>query len=543
MPITTVIPALDRTSATFKADVDTFFGTDLPSFATEANALEVNVNAREVSTNTRAAAAAASETNAATSAASANISAANAAAATNAPKWVSGTTYTAGHVVYSPISNYTYRRVIAGAGTTDPSADATNWYPLALEIATGLPTLRPSLNLDFANSKQLDPRVTFTRATTASHTGADGIVRLAAINAPRFDHDAVTGECKGLLIEEQRTNLLTYSEQFDNAAWTKTRCSITANATTAPNSTLTADKLVENTETGAHYTTQSSSFISDTTYTYSAFCKANERGYALIETHVSVFGSSNRAIFALDGSNKITILTGSFISASIISVGGGWYRVSVTLTATVTTTAIGLLLGITSTTASQAYTGDGTSGIYIWGAQLEAGSFATSYIPTTAAATSRSADVAYMDGTNFSGWYNQSEGTLCVDYTLVAKSANIGVVMLSNDSANLIRQRYSSGGAAQFSVISNTIEQATLAPSGFSSPGDYKRAVAFNTNSFQQAINGQLPNLDDELGTVPIVNSLTIGSGFGSDFICGHISRLVYYPKRLSNNELRGLTA
>ena len=101
---------------------------------------------------------------------------------------------------------------------------------------------RPSLNLNFQGGK-LDSRVTFARSTTGTFVGSDGLIQTAAINTPRFDYDPVTLACKGLLIEEQRVNLLTYSDDFSNAAWTKTNATVTANAVAAPDGTTTADTL------------------------------------------------------------------------------------------------------------------------------------------------------------------------------------------------------------------------------------------------------------------------------------------------------------
>ena len=113
---------------------------------------------------------------------------------------------------------------------------------LGFTVNPNIPTA--ALNLNFTTGT-LDSRITFTRSTTGSYYNSAGVLSTAAINAPRFDYDPVTLESVGLLIEESRTNLLTYSEQFDNAVWTKSNASITANAIIAPDGTLTADKLVE----------------------------------------------------------------------------------------------------------------------------------------------------------------------------------------------------------------------------------------------------------------------------------------------------------
>lgn len=224
----TPLPALDRTSATFKTDLDTYFLTALPAFSSEANALQADVTAKQV----LATAASAEATNQAELAANQVTLAANqvtlatlqaSAAASSAitagaSLWVSGTAYAVGNARYSPINGQTYRRLTAGAGTTDPSADTTNWQIINGLVSqnvqipvNNLPAIRPSLDLDFANSQTVDPRITFARASTATRTNSKGLIESVASGVPRIDFDAVTGACKGLLVEEQRARLNTIS--------------------------------------------------------------------------------------------------------------------------------------------------------------------------------------------------------------------------------------------------------------------------------------------------------------------------------------------
>ena len=186
------LPVPSRTDPTnFSVRADNFLG-ELPDFATQVNALATELtalgNTVEANKNTAITAA----NNAQASAFAATGSANNAATSSGAALWVSGTTYSLGALVYSPITGRTYRRKIAGAGTTDPSADATNWIPIVLEISTQYPTIRPSLNLDFVNNKYLDPRITFTRSTTAKY----------------YD---------GKTVHKAEENLLIRYEEFDNA--------------------------------------------------------------------------------------------------------------------------------------------------------------------------------------------------------------------------------------------------------------------------------------------------------------------------------------
>ena len=121
-----------------------------------------------------------------------------------------------------------------------------------LEFSDDYPTIEPSLKLDFANARALDPRITFTRASTATYVGANGLIKTAGVNEPRFDHDPITGESLGLLIEESRTNSVEYSEDLSNAYWNKQNCSLGA-TTVAPDGTNSAYLVIpNNVDTNGH---------------------------------------------------------------------------------------------------------------------------------------------------------------------------------------------------------------------------------------------------------------------------------------------------
>ena len=236
-----------------------------------------------------------------------------------------------------------------------------------MTIKALFPTVRPTLNLDFANTKVLDPRVTFARASTGTFVGANGLIQTAASDVPRFDHNPTTGESLGLLVEEARTNLVLRSEEFDNASWAKDFTVATANQTTAPNGTVTADKVAEDTSTNFHAVSQYvAGFASGAVLTLSIYAKAAGRSLFRIQTDAS--GGTGAADFNLS-TVTATSGTGIFTAGSIQAVGDGWYRCSVRCT-TSTAGAVGLKV-ILGTTTIGSYTGDGTSGIYLWGAQLE----------------------------------------------------------------------------------------------------------------------------------------------------------------------------
>jgi hypothetical protein len=308
---------------------------------------------------------------------------------------------------------------------------------------SNLPIIRPSLLLDFANSKTIDPRITFTRASTATYTGADGLIKNAASNEARFDHNPITGESLGLLIEEQRTNLLTYSENFDNAIWTKGNSTIIPNTAIAPDGTLTADKHVETTGYGAHSSVYEFSAVSGNTYTASYYVKSGERTEILIGFDPSLGFST----YQYGRFNLVTGVATTFLGSpilSIMAVGNGWYRCSITATATGTGNNA-LVSTQIHTGATNVYAGDGTSGIYIWGAQLEQGAFATSYIPSADSFTSRASTGTFIGSngliqsaaTNVAR-YNYNPLNLALSPKLLLESASTNLLTYSEQFDNVV---------------------------------------------------------------------------------------------------------
>jgi hypothetical protein len=176
----------------------------------------------------------------------------------------------------------------------------------------------------------------------------------------------VTLAPKGLLIEEQRTQLLLRSEEFDNATWVKTRASVTPNVAVAPNGTVTADKLVEDTSNNSHFLRQDISGLTiGAPYTITVYAKAAGRDFL---AWVTSDGSFRTTFFNLSNGTLGTVASGH--SATITNVGNGWYRCGITLLAA-QATGISVYPSITEVDGNTSYQGDGTSGIFLWGAQAE----------------------------------------------------------------------------------------------------------------------------------------------------------------------------
>lgn len=395
--------------------------------------------------------------------------------------------------------------------------------------------LGAALDLNFLAGAPLDSRITFTRSTTATRVNASGLIESVAIDGPRFDYDPVTLAPKGLLIEEQRTNLLTYSEQLDNAAWTKDNATVTANATTAPDGTSSADKLTETATSGAHRAWRAPTTTA-AAHTFTVYLKAAERSFALLYAGVTnvgiMFNLSTGATTAVAGMTAPT-------ASSATAVGNGWYRCSMTFTATAAANSVFVYAATDAATYS--YAGTAGSGLFIWGAQLEAGAFATSYIPTVASQVTRTADVATMTGTNFSSWYNANAGTFVFNGDSSTISG-VNFILTASDGTNNNRFGfYRSGAILGGYVTTATVTQMDITASSVVVNVPFKSAVAATLNDGNFSFNGGIGTTDTSI-SMPSPNQLGIGNANGSGFLNGHIQSIRYYPTRLTNQQLQVLS-
>jgi hypothetical protein len=414
-----------------------------------------------------------------------------------------------------------------------------------MTIRNSFPDVRPALNLDFANTKRLDPRITFTRSSTGTYVDEFGVIKTAASNEARFDHDG-SGNSLGLLVEESRTNLFWYSEEFDNAWWTKSRVVITANSVVAPDGSTTADTVTQDTTAGYHYVQRTTlGLATSTRYSYSVYVKAaGQTQIALTLGNSIVFGSPTILVTYNLSTVTATVTQANAAAnavADIQSVGNGWYRLSVLGTTTSSSGNSVAEVWLLDNSGNLSFTGDGTSGIYIWGAQLEAGSFPTSYIPTSGSTATRSADVASMTGTNFSSWYNQSEGTLLTNITPHDVTNNDFAYSLSDGTSS---ERIVSliGSSYSHYVVDGGSIQAQINYAGYTANTETKAAAAYATNDIAYATDGTVRGTDTS-ATIPTVDNLVImANRSNGNHVTGTISRLTYYDRRLTDAQLQALT-
>jgi hypothetical protein len=402
-------------------------------------------------------------------------------------------------------------------------------FPRSVSSAGG-----PTLNFQFAGSTTLDPQITFTRASTATFFNSAGVLQSAAIDAPRLDYNPSTLAAQGLLIEESRTNLFLQSADF-TTTWGVSGVTITANTTASPDGGTNGDTLLINSVGGAANQT-SQTFTAGSTITITVFAKKNASNFLRIEAGnlVSCWFNLNTGVTGTSSAGSGNVL---FSAKSIQAISGGWYRCVLTVT-TSTITTIGVLLFATNTDGS---TSSISSSIFLWGAQLEAGAFPTSYIPTTTTALTRAADVASVN--TLSPWFNANEGTLYVQgtYSFIA-SGTPGLARFDDGTDNERIFVAITSGTQRFTVVDNNVEVVDISRTGVVAGTPFAQAAAYKLNDFASVINGGAVGTDTS-GGIPTVTTLRFRRDVSGGYPNGYLRRITYYPRRLSNAELQAITA
>jgi hypothetical protein len=367
------------------------------------------------------------------------------------------------------------------------------------------------------------------------------------LNVPRLTYQNGGGGCPSLLLEKQSTNLMTYSEQFDNAVWDKSGSTISANATTSPDGTQNADKFIPNNGNQVSWVLQD--FVpSAGVYTYSMYVKSSDFSFVQITGSIA---------FAMEYQNyniaNGTLASYSGAQGSIQSMGNGWYRLIYTLTASATGSARFIVSAQDSGTAGRldACTGNGTKFISIWGAQLEVSSYPTSLINTTSASATRVADECSKTG--ISSLIGQTEGVLFADVNWIVKpesgSPVVSILTINNNVANLDNciilgiERQTGGSNRVYCLVQNSGSTVAGLFGSNITNGRYKIALAYKANDFVLYVNG-VQIATDTSGSVPTTSEVLLGQRFTGDSynLNDSINESVIFKTRLTNAELASLT-
>jgi hypothetical protein len=396
--------------------------------------------------------------------------------------------------------------------------------------------------------------LTFTRASSATRVNSAGLVEVVESGVPRLDYSQ--GSCPALLLEPQRTNFVTYSEELDNVAWVLTNASVTPNDAISPDGTLDADKFVESSDVSAqaHQIRSSvSSIVTNQVYTYSIFAKGSGRGIQLRagRSDGSTFSTVNVDYdLTLGVVDSFSQTNAEYIGSSIEDYGDGWYRciLQMRFTDPANITMRMQVYLYNESTNGVFYIGDGTSGAYLWGAQIEAGSYVSSYIPTLGAAVTRVADFATTN--NISTLFGSTEGSFFIDMTYDngGASGSIPVFLRSSISSSYLYATYLQlqSGVIQLQVYNSGSGSAAITSSAIFTQGQrLKIAFGYKQNDFVLYVNGSLigtdisGNISSSLAFIDLGTYNLSASTFQYN---GKISEAVLFPTRLTNAELQALT-
>lgn len=373
----------------------------------------------------------------------------------------------------------------------------------------------PRMALDFTTAS-LDPRVTVTRSLdTATRINSSGLIETVNANLPRFDYTLNTGgACKGLLIEEARTNVCLYSSDISNPVWGTVYGSFSLTGSqTDPSGGTTATIL-----TGAGGYAQLITGLSvNTTYIYSFYAKA-------------ISGTPSYRVVSGGGTNLVARTS----YASQIN-DQTFTRVSFSFTTGAADTSVRVYpMDIGSTTS-----------VVLAFHQVEAGAFATSYIPTTTTSLTRNADAVSMTGTNFSDWYNQTEGAFLIRQSLIGVSGNqSGLTILGtayNNNAFHYMASYNATRRPYWLGYTGTTNDVSLYLLDAVTLGEqYGVTFAYKENNFAAAKKGETPRTDTSGSVYGSMSQMLIG--YGQQYLNGHVQKIMYWPQRITDAEVQAFS-
>jgi hypothetical protein len=357
----------------------------------------------------------------------------------------------------------------------------------------------------------------YNATTTLALTNYIPQLLTAPINAPRFDFNPTTGESLGLLIEQSSTNLQTYSQDFSNAAWTKSNATITPTANIAPDGTQTMQLYVPNNGAtiGAGTNLYKSVTLAAGSIALSVYAKAKE-----LTTFTLQDGSGNGGNFNL---STITATNVGTAVATITSVGNGVYRCVATIASTGTNPYWFFY--------PSAGTANGYNGIYIWGSQLEALAFPTSYIPTTSAQVTRAIDNASMTGTNFSSWYNNAQGSWYSEFIPMVTTGNSRAILQTNQYSMYIQTGASVG----------IYDGTNAAINGIATNNALNKAITtYATNKLTSCLNGISPTVVNAYNN--LFASSTIVTISGGNLFNGWVKKVSFNSQAPTSAQQQALT-
>jgi hypothetical protein len=439
-------------------------------------------------------------------------------------------------------------RIIDGvrgaAGGTLLASVTTSWQRFEVVITTAstsaglqIDNVSGAYNNDiliaFAQTEVSDFGATPYIATTTAAVSVGPVA-----NVPRLDY--LNSSCPRLLLEPQRTNLVFFSEQLNNAGWAASAV-VTANTAVSPDGYTNADSVMESATTDYQIIGDPVTTTSGTAYTFSFFAKPNGRNFARVLFGNGSFPDNQSAYFnLLTGATSAT----ASITASMVSYGNGWYRCIATMTSDANASDAAYFGPARNMTDGYTpYAGNASLGIYAWGVQQEAGAYATSYIPTLGASVTRGADAASKTG--ISSLIGQTEGTIFGEMYTNPSGTESLLTWLRNGTAglygNFIFLGTNSSAQSRVQVVQGGIQQVEILGSALA-VGWHKFALAYKLNDFAFYVDGvQIDTASS--GTIPTgMNELFIDEYIDGGIRNASKNQALLFKTRLTNAQLAELT-
>ena len=377
----------------------------------------------------------------------------------------------------------------------------------------------------------------FTRGSEATRVNAQGLIERVASGENRLNYSLLDGEvvgCPSLLLEPQRTNLIPYSEDFSQPNWSKVNATIELNSTISPDGTLNASKIIDDATNGYHRITDAFTTPSSGNFTYSIFLKKG----TLTTAQFQVFDGTTAASAFVDLENGTIRSDGQGINHKIENYGNGWYRCFIS----------GVYAGSTTTVyvytkqKTPNYIGSGDY-LYIWGAQFEEGSYATSYIPTNGSAVTRVAETC--NGSGDADTFNDSEGVLMVEASSLVNSDTYRLISL-NDNSNsneiFVGFRFDTG-KLYYNIDSGDVGQSSFISDVTALNTSCKFCVKYKQNDISFYING-FKLYSDPIANMPTgLSVLKMSRGNDTLPFYGNTKQIQYFDTALSDTELEQLTS
>ena len=373
---------------------------------------------------------------------------------------------------------------------------------------------------------------TFDRDSKATRVNENGLIETMNNDVPRLDY--TDGGCPSLLLEPESTNFIDYSEDFSDSYWTKSGSSITSNAVISPDGTLNASKLKEDTGNSNHNIYSNNITVTlGSEYTVSLYVKKAER-----------------SIIRIDGGYRLTL--GATFNLNTLQVTGvgtiealanDWYKLTASGVGEISNGETNIFAFLLDNSGTQSYQGDGTSGVYIWGAQLEQQEYATSYIPTNGTTITRVGETC--NGAGDATTFNDSEGVLMLEISALADDNETKRISISDGTSSNRLTIYFLNNVIGFVQVSAGSANINTNFPGYDAKLNHKIIGKYKENDFALWVNGYniFTNTSGNDYAEGVLNTLNFDNGYGGNDFYGKTKQIQYFDSALTDAEIEKLTS